>query len=121
MERAEEVVREVWSRWNAGRRDFDEELIDPECEVHSWLANRDYRGLDEVRDWLSEIDDHLRRLLIAPFGVAVALGADRAAGRLAAVDLREGRLLPLALRVIEEWGEARPLHALGRGNGAELG
>jgi hypothetical protein len=54
MERGEAVVREVWSRWNSGDRDIDERLIDPDCEVHSALAKRVYRGRDALEQARSE-------------------------------------------------------------------
>src|SRR6187455_663431 len=57
MEPGEAIVREVWRRWNSGDRSLEEELIDRDAEVHSALANRVYRGQDEVREWMAEIDD----------------------------------------------------------------
>ena len=47
----------MWRRWNSGDRELDEALLDPELEVHSVLTQRVYRGFDEVREWIAEIDD----------------------------------------------------------------
>ena len=96
MDRAEEVVREVWQRWNSGDRVLDEELFDPGFEVHSILANRVFRGPDEVRDWMGEIDDQFddwglsidEVSAIAPDRLLV-VGGIHARGRKSGIDLDE--------------------------------
>ncbi len=57
MEDAEQVVREIWSRWNGGERDANPELIDPEIEVHSDLARGVFQGTDGLERWSAEIDE----------------------------------------------------------------
>lgn len=52
----EELIREVWRRWNAGERRLPEDLVDPELEVRSALTGDAYRGEAEVRRWQEEID-----------------------------------------------------------------
>jgi ketosteroid isomerase-like protein len=46
--------------WNAGVREIDEELTDPEIELHTPISSTrgaPYRGYDGVRQWLADIGD----------------------------------------------------------------
>ena len=52
----QELIRDVWRRWNAGDRRLDAESFDPEFEVHSYLTGDSYRGEERVRTWMAEID-----------------------------------------------------------------
>ena len=110
MERGEAVVREVWSRWNSGDRDIDERLIDPDCEVHSALAQRVYRGPDEVREWMGEIDDQFDDWDLSIDEVS-AIDADRllvaegsdGRGRKSGIDLDEPAAWIIGMRGERMW------------------
>ena len=110
MERGEAVVREVWSRWNSGDRDIDERLIDPDCEVHSALAKRVYRGPDEVREWMGEIDDQFDDWDLSIDEVS-AIDADRllvaggihGRGRKSGIDLDEPAAWIIGMRGERMW------------------
>jgi ketosteroid isomerase-like protein len=106
----EELIRDVWRRWNAGERDLDAESFDPEFEIHSALAQDVFRGVDGVRRWTAEIDQQFDawEILIDSIeedrpGSFLAQGSIRARGRHSGVgldqsagwriDLRGGRIL----------------------------
>jgi ketosteroid isomerase-like protein len=56
MEDAEQVVRQVWARWNGGERGIVPELIDPEIEIHSQLTQGVFKGAEGLERWSEEID-----------------------------------------------------------------
>ena len=60
-----EVIREVWRRWNEGRRDLDPKVTDPDLEIHSALAGTAFRGADGLAKWMAEIDDQFEGWEIA--------------------------------------------------------
>ena len=60
MSEAEDLVREVYSRWNDGEREFDEDLFDPSLTIHSALTGDMYEGVDGLQTWASEIDDQFK-------------------------------------------------------------
>jgi ketosteroid isomerase-like protein len=110
MEEAEAIVREVWRRWNSGDRELDELLFDPGFEVRSALAQGLYRGPDEVRQWMGEIDEQFEDWQLSIDGIRpldgdrmLVWGAIRGRGRQSGIDLddaaawiigfRGGRLL----------------------------
>lgn len=90
----EELLRDVFRRWNAGERELYAELFDPEFEVHSALTGRVYHGEAEVREWMAEIDEQFD-------GWELELGSVR--------PLADGRAMG--------WGK---ISAQGRGSGIEL-
>jgi ketosteroid isomerase-like protein len=54
----EELIRSIWARWNAGEREVDLEVMDPELEIHSALAEGQvFRGVEGFRAWAAEIDE----------------------------------------------------------------
>jgi hypothetical protein len=54
----EQLIRSIWARWNAGEREVDPDVMDPELEIHSALAEGQvFRGVQGFRDWASEIDE----------------------------------------------------------------
>jgi ketosteroid isomerase-like protein len=61
MSAGEELVREVWERWNKGARDVDPVLFDPEIEIHSALTRSVFRGADGVSAWSAEIDQQFEQ------------------------------------------------------------
>jgi ketosteroid isomerase-like protein len=90
----QEVIREVWRRWNAGDRDYDPEWIDPQVEVHSVLAGRVFRGEAELSQWIAEIEEQFDawELTIAEIEEVdpdrfLVRGGVRARGRQSGVDL----------------------------------
>jgi len=52
-----EIVRRTFERWNAGQRDIDPEVVNPEIVVISAMSSTTYRGFDGLRQWMAEIDD----------------------------------------------------------------
>jgi hypothetical protein len=56
MDDGESVIRDVWRRWNSGDRELDAETFDPEFTVHSHLTGGAYSGPEQIRVWISEID-----------------------------------------------------------------
>jgi ketosteroid isomerase-like protein len=78
MDDRERLIRDVWRRWNSGERELDPELFDPEFTVHSHLTGGTYRGAEEIRVWISEIDQQFD---------GWELGVDRAQ------ELADGRIL----------------------------
>lgn len=96
MEEREAIVREVWRRWNTGDRELDEELFDPEFETYSELVQRTYRGPEEVREWIAEIDDQFGGWELTVDGSRplddgrlLAWGHIRGKGRQSGIDLDE--------------------------------
>ena len=57
MADGEQVIREIWRRWNEGDREWDPAIVDPELEIRSMLTGRTYRGRSEVEQWMAEIDE----------------------------------------------------------------
>jgi len=110
MSDAERLVRETWERWNAGLREGDPEVMDPEIEIHSQMTRTVYRGFDELPRWGKEIDEQFESWRIDISEVrgltdekVLVLGEIHARGRHSGVDvehpaawiveLREGRIL----------------------------
>jgi hypothetical protein len=56
-EGGEQLIREIWRRWNAGERELDPEIMDPEIEVHSALASTIFSGEEGLGRWIAEIDE----------------------------------------------------------------
>lgn len=56
-EAEKQLIHDLWRRWNAGERDFDESVADPELEIHSALTGGSFQGTGGLRDWFSEIDE----------------------------------------------------------------
>jgi hypothetical protein len=94
MDQGEELIRDLWRRWNAGERDTELTEVDPGVEVHSALTTNVYSGRSGLVAWMGEIDeqfeswavhiDEMRRL--AP-DTYIAHGSIHARGRHSGVDL----------------------------------
>jgi ketosteroid isomerase-like protein len=56
----ETLVREVFSRWNEGERDFDDDVFNPSLTIHSALTGDMYEGADGLQTWTAEIDDQFK-------------------------------------------------------------
>ena len=61
MSDGEQLIREIWRRWNEGDRVWDPEIVDPELEIRSMLTGRTYRGRAEVEQWMAEIDEQFEQ------------------------------------------------------------
>ncbi|MEK6276878.1 MAG: nuclear transport factor 2 family protein [Actinomycetota bacterium] len=57
----EELIHDLFERWNAGVREIDREAIDPQAVLHSAMTNSTYQGYDEIRRWMDEIDEQFER------------------------------------------------------------
>ncbi len=57
MSDGEDLIREVWARWNAGARDPDDTIMVEDLEIHSALAGRVFHGEAGLREWIGEIDE----------------------------------------------------------------
>jgi ketosteroid isomerase-like protein len=108
----EQLIREVWGRWNSGVREFDADFLDPQIEIHSALTGRVFKGEAGVREWIDEIDEQFVGWDISIDEIEarspnqfVTRGAVRARGRQSGIDLeqsltwtvdvRDGRILRL--------------------------
>lgn len=60
MSELADVVRDVYSRWNAGEREFDEDVFDESLTIHSALTGDVYEGAEGLETWAAEIDDQFR-------------------------------------------------------------
>jgi ketosteroid isomerase-like protein len=115
MSEAEELIREIWDRWNRGDREFDAEIIDPEIEIESALAGGTYVGAAGVLKWIEEIeaqfsDWQLRidRIEELDDGKLAVTGGVAARGRQSGVALEQ----PLTWIVEVEDGRIRRLRNL---------
>ena len=61
----EDAIRTIIERWNAGVREVDADLTDPDAEVHSAMTGATYRGFAGIRDWMTEIDEQFDSWQIA--------------------------------------------------------
>ena len=108
----EQLIRDVWGRWNSGAREFDSEILDPEIEIHSALTGQVFMGEAGVGRWIAEIDEQFEAWGISIDEIEersatrfVVRGTIRARGRQSGIDLdqpvtwdielRDGRLLRL--------------------------
>jgi ketosteroid isomerase-like protein len=96
MSDGEELVRRIWAQWNSGDREIYPELVDPEVEVHSELAQRIYRGRDEVAEWIREIDEQFSDWELRIDGIeqvdartVVVTGSIEMRGRRSGLDLHQ--------------------------------
>lgn len=101
----EELIRSMWERWNAGDRDVDDEIWDPEIEIYSVLAGRVFKGEEGLRAWVDEIDEQFDRWAISLDEVReyapdrfLCDGMIRAQGRLSGVDLDQPASWIIVLR-----------------------
>ncbi len=96
MDDRESLIRDVWRRWNSGERELDPELFDPEFTVHSHLTGGAYSGEEEVRVWISEIDQQfdgwelgVDRAKALADGRFLVHGSIRGHGRASGIELDE--------------------------------
>lgn len=108
----EELIRDVWARWNAGQRELDPEITDPGLVIHSALTGEAYEGEEGLRRWVQEIDEQFEAWQLGVdevrglgAGHYVAHGSIRAQGRGSGmridgdaswlIEVRDGRLAML--------------------------
>jgi ketosteroid isomerase-like protein len=123
MSAEEDLLQEVWRRWNAGDREPDPALFDEEIEIQSAMTGSTFRGRDGVAAWTSEIDEQFERWDIVLEAVEVlAHGRVLGTGRILAegrgsgvsldqeagwlVDLRDGRVLRIQTFIDQEAARA---------------
>jgi ketosteroid isomerase-like protein len=53
----QDLIRDLFERWNHGDREVDAAAVDPDAEVHSAMTRATYRGYGGIKDWMAEIDD----------------------------------------------------------------
>ncbi len=53
-------MRDVFSRWNEGERDFDDAIFEESLTIHSALTGDMYEGADGLETWAAEIDDQFK-------------------------------------------------------------
>ena len=94
MAGGEELIRDVWRRWNAGLREYDSEILDPEIEIHSALTGQVFEGEAGVARWVSEIDEQFEEWELSIDEIdeleadhLVVRGSVRARGRQSGLDL----------------------------------
>jgi len=92
-EAREELIRDVFERWNAGEREIDPAAADPDAVVHSAMTNTSYTGYEGIRRWMAEIDEQFESWQISvdelrdvPDGSLVVLGRVHFRGRASGVE-----------------------------------
>ena len=53
-------MRDVFSRWNEGERDFDDAVFEESLTIHSALTGDVYEGVEGLQTWAAEIDDQFK-------------------------------------------------------------
>jgi ketosteroid isomerase-like protein len=61
----EELIRDLFERWNHGDREIDPAAVDPDAEVRSAMTRATYRGYGGIKDWMAEIDEQFDSWQIA--------------------------------------------------------
>jgi ketosteroid isomerase-like protein len=89
----EDLVRDIYARWNRGDRDLNPEELHPDAVVHSAMTADTFRGLDGVRRWMAEIDEQFDDWLLTieevrdvPGDRLLALGEIHFRGRASGVE-----------------------------------
>ena len=89
----EQLVRRTFERWNAGERVLPPEEIHPDAVVYSAMTGDTFRGVDEIRDWMAEIDEQfedwqlsIEEVRDAPEGRLLVLGSVHFRGRSSGVE-----------------------------------
>jgi ketosteroid isomerase-like protein len=63
-DRREQVVRDVYERWNAGVREIQPDEIVPDAVVYSAMTGDSFQGIDGIRRWMAEIDQQFDEWLL---------------------------------------------------------
>jgi ketosteroid isomerase-like protein len=63
-DRHEQLVRDVYARWNTGDREIDPDEITADAVVYSAMTGDSFRGRDGVRRWMAEIDEQFEDWLL---------------------------------------------------------
>ena len=53
-------MRDAFSRWNEGEREFDDAVFEESLTIHSALTGDMYEGADGLQVWAAEIDDQFK-------------------------------------------------------------
>ena len=110
MTAEEELVREVWRRWNEGVRKWDPELFDPEAEVHSALTGGLFKGEAQILRWQDEIDQQFEQWEVSAASIErvsddriLVDGMIKARGRGSGMDLDQPAAWTVELRDGRVW------------------
>jgi ketosteroid isomerase-like protein len=89
----EELVRELFRRWNEGERVVESAEIHPDAVVYSSMTGNEFRGHEGVRRWMREIDEQfenwdltIEELRRVPGDRLLALGSVHFRGRASGVE-----------------------------------
>ncbi|MEK6251007.1 MAG: nuclear transport factor 2 family protein [Actinomycetota bacterium] len=89
----QELILDLFERWNHGDREIDAAAVDPDAEVHSAMTRAVYRGYGGIKDWMAEIDEQFESWQISvdelrdvPDGSLVVLGRVHFRGRASGVE-----------------------------------
>jgi ketosteroid isomerase-like protein len=120
----EQLIRDVWRRWNSGVREFDPEILDREIEIHSALTGQVFKGEAGVRRWVAEIDEQFEAWEISIEEIDecsperfIVRGKIRARGRQSGVDLDQPVTWEVQARDGRIRGLTNTLDATGGGAG----
>ena len=123
MSAEEDLVREIWRRWNAGDRQWDPELFDAEAEVHSALTGGVFKGEEQILAWQNEIDQQFEQWEVSAVeieslsgGRVLVDGMIKARGRGSGMDLDQPASWTVELRDGRVW---RLRNFIGQGSARE--
>lgn len=52
----EQLLRDVWQRWNEGERGSVVGDVTPDCELRSQIIGETFRGREGILAWMAELD-----------------------------------------------------------------
>lgn len=123
MSAEEDLIREIWRRWNTGERQWDPELFDAEAEVHSALTSGVFKGEEQILVWQDEIDQQFEHWEVSAIkieslsnGRVLVDGTIKARGRGSGLDLDQPASWTAELRDGRLW---RLRNFIGQGSARE--
>ena len=60
----EQLVRDIYQRWNSGDREIHSDEVDPDAVVYSAMTGDTFRGIEGVKRWMAEIDEQFDEWLL---------------------------------------------------------
>jgi ketosteroid isomerase-like protein len=109
----QDLVRDLFRRWNSGERELDPSEVHPDVVVYSAMTGNEFRGLEQVRRWTTEIDEQFENwdltideLRDVPGDGLLALGSVHFRGRASGVEFDQ----PMGWLVEFEEGRVTALH-----------
>ena len=61
----EQLVRDIYERWNNGDRELNPEEIHPDAVVISAMTGHTFRGVEGIKRWMAEIDEQFDQWMLA--------------------------------------------------------